>query len=67
MIGGVVSSVLCTWGWFGTAGEGSVGISGLISFVRSAFGLDLLTSHSLIIKSRYYDFNDSTCIVNISL
>ena len=36
MIGGVVSSVLCSWGWFGTAGEGSVGIGGLVSFVRSA-------------------------------
>ena len=36
MIGGVVSSMLCSWGWFGTAGEGSVGISGLVSFVRSA-------------------------------
>ena len=28
---------------------------------------DLLTSNSLIIKSRYYDFNDTTSIVNISV
>ena len=30
-------------------------------------GLDLLTSISVIIKSRYYDLNDTTCIVNISV
>ena len=30
-------------------------------------GLDLLTSNGLIIKSRYYDFHDTTCNVNISL
>ena len=29
--------------------------------------LDLLISNGLIIKSRCYDFNDTTCIVNISL
>ena len=29
--------------------------------------LDLLTSNGLIIKSRYYDFNDTTCILNISV
>ena len=29
--------------------------------------LDLLTSNGLIIKSRYYDFNDTTCIVNVSV
>ena len=28
--------MLCSWGWFGTSGEGGVGISGLVSFVRSA-------------------------------
>ena len=30
-------------------------------------GIDLLTSNGLIIKSRHYDFNDTTCIVIISL
>ena len=30
-------------------------------------GLDLITSNGSIIESRYYDFNDNTCIVNISL
>ena len=29
--------------------------------------LDLLTSNGLIIQSRYYDFNDSIPIVNISV
>ena len=29
--------------------------------------LDLLTSNGLIIKSRYYDFNDSIPILNISV
>ena len=29
--------------------------------------LDLLTSNGLIIKRRYYDFNDSIPIVNISV
>ena len=29
--------------------------------------IDLLSSNGLIINSRYYDFNDSTCIVNISV
>ena len=29
--------------------------------------IDLLTSNGLIIKSRYYDLNDNTCIVTISL
>ena len=29
--------------------------------------LNLLTSNGLIIKSRYYDLNDTTCIVNISV
>ena len=29
--------------------------------------IDLLICNSLIIKSRYYDFNDNTCIVNISV
>ena len=29
--------------------------------------LDLLTSNGLIIKSPYYDFNDSIPIVNISV
>ena len=29
--------------------------------------LDLLTSNGFIIKSCYYDFNDTTCIVNISV
>ena len=29
--------------------------------------IDLLTSNGLIIKSRYYDFKDTTCIVNISM
>ena len=29
--------------------------------------LDLLTSNGLIIKSRYYDFNDTTSIMNISV
>ena len=28
--------------------------------------IDLLTSNGLIIYSRYYDFDDTTCIVNIS-
>ena len=28
---------------------------------------DLLMCNSLIMKSRYYDFNDNTCIVNISV
>ena len=28
--------------------------------------LDLLTSNGLMIESRYYDFHDTTCIVNIS-
>ena len=28
--------------------------------------LNLLTSNGLFIESRYYDFNDTTCIVNIS-
>ena len=28
--------------------------------------LDLLTSNGLIIIGRHYDFNDTTCIVNIS-
>ena len=30
-------------------------------------GLDFLTSNGLIIKSCYYDFNDTACIVNISV
>ena len=29
--------------------------------------IDLLMCNSLIMKSRYYDFNDNTCIVNISV
>ena len=29
--------------------------------------IDLLMCNSLIMKSRYYVFNDSTCIVNISV
>ena len=29
--------------------------------------LDLLTSNDIIIKSRYYDFNDTTSIVNMSV
>ena len=29
--------------------------------------IDLLTSNGLIIKCRYYDFNDNICIVIISL
>ena len=29
--------------------------------------LDLLTTNGLIMKSRYYDFNDTTCIVKISV
>ena len=29
--------------------------------------IDLLTSNGLVIKSRYYDFNDNICIVIISL
>ena len=29
--------------------------------------IDLLLCNGLIIKSRYYDFNDNTCIVNISV
>ena len=28
---------------------------------------DLLLVNGLIINSRYYDFNDNTCIVNISV
>ena len=28
--------------------------------------LDLLTSSGLILKGSYYDFEDTTCIVNIS-
>ena len=28
---------------------------------------DLLKCNNLIMKSRYYDFNDNTCIVNISV
>ena len=28
---------------------------------------DLLLCNSLIINSRYYDFNDNTCIVNMSV
>ena len=29
--------------------------------------IDLLLCNGLIIKSRYYDLNDNTCIVNISV
>ena len=29
--------------------------------------IDLLTSNGLVIKCRYYDFNDNICIVIISL
>ena len=29
--------------------------------------IDLLICNGLIIKSRYYDCNDTTCIVNISV
>ena len=29
--------------------------------------IDLLTCNGLIIKSGYYDFDDNTCIVNISM
>ena len=29
--------------------------------------VDLLMCNSLIMKSRYYDFNDNTCNVNISV
>ena len=29
--------------------------------------IDLLLCKGLIIKSRYYDLNDNTCIVNISV
>ena len=29
--------------------------------------VDLLMCNSLIMKSRYYDFNDNTCFVNISV
>ena len=29
--------------------------------------LDLLTSNGLITKRRYYDFNDTACILNISV
>ena len=29
--------------------------------------IDLLMCNSLIMKSGYYDFNDKTCIVNISV
>ena len=29
--------------------------------------IDLLMYNSLIMKSDYYDFNDNTCIVNISV
>ena len=29
--------------------------------------VDSLMCNSLIIKSGYYDFNDNTCIVNISV
>ena len=29
--------------------------------------LDLLASNGLSIESRYYDLNDSICIVNISI
>ena len=29
--------------------------------------IDILICKGLIIKSRYYDFNDTTCIANISL
>ena len=29
--------------------------------------IDLLLCNGFIIKSRYYDLNDNTCIVNISV
>ena len=29
--------------------------------------IDLLMCNSVIMKSRYYDLNDNTCIVNISV
>ena len=29
--------------------------------------IDLLLCNGLIIKSRYYDLNDNTCVVNISV
>ena len=29
--------------------------------------IDLLVCIGLVIKSRYYDFNENTCIVNISV
>ena len=29
--------------------------------------IDLLLCNGLFIKSRYYDLNDNTCIVNISV
>ena len=29
--------------------------------------IDLVICNDLIINSRYYDFNDNTCIVNISV
>ena len=29
--------------------------------------IDLLICNGLIIENRYYDFNDNTCIVNISV
>ena len=30
-------------------------------------GIDLLTSIDVNIRRRYYDFNDTTCIINISV